>query len=77
LRCPSVINVEGLRSYKAIAFIASKSNPRNTCLEAKTYCILCVFLQKITLFSKNFKVSFRNTTRCSFNEKIGDEEWKR
>ena len=72
-----MINVEGLRSYKAIAFIASKNNPRNTCLEAKTYYTLRVFLQKITLFSKNLKVSFRNTTRCSFNEKIGDEEWKR
>jgi hypothetical protein len=75
LRCPSVIKVEGLRSYKAIAF--TKSNPRITSLKTKTYSTLRTSLQKKTVFSKSFIVLFRNTTRYSFNEKLGDEEWRK
>jgi hypothetical protein len=75
LRCPSVIKVEGLRSYKAIAF--TKSNPRITRLKTKTYSTLRTSLQKKTVFSKKFIVLFRNTTRYSFNEKLGDEKWRK
>jgi hypothetical protein len=71
LRCPSVIKVEGLRSYKAIAFTKSESNPRITRLKTKTYLTLRTSLKK-TIFSKCFIVLFRNTTRYSFNEKLGD-----
>jgi hypothetical protein len=76
LRCPSVIKVEGLRSYKAIAFTKSGSNPRTTRLKAKTYSTLRTSLKK-TIFSKSFIVLFRNITRYSFNEKLGDEEWRK
>jgi hypothetical protein len=77
LRCPSVIKVEGLRSYKAIAFTKSESNPRITRLKTKTYSTLRTSLKKKTIFSKSFIVLFRNTTRYSFNEKLGDEEWRK
>ena len=68
LRCPSVIKVEGLCSYKAIAFIGSKSNPRNTRLKAKNYSKLCRSLQKSQLFSENM-FSVRKFIRKNFNEK--------
>jgi hypothetical protein len=77
LRCPSVIKVEGLRSYKAIAFTKSESNPRITRLKTKTYSTLRTSLKKKAIFSKSFIVLFRNTTRYSFNEKLGDEEWRK
>jgi hypothetical protein len=70
-----VIKVEGLHSYKAIAFIKSEGNPRITCLKTKTYFTLRISLQKITNFSEIFQVSFGNITRSSFNEKLGDEKW--
>jgi hypothetical protein len=67
LRCPSVMKVEGLRSYKAIAFIRSGSNPRVTSLETKTYSILRTSLQKAQSFSKiTFLV--RKSIREYFNE---------
>ena len=72
-----MIKVEGLRSYKAIAFIKSESNPRITRLKTKTYSTLRTSLKKRTIFSKNFIVLFRNITRYSFNEKLGDEEWRK
>jgi hypothetical protein len=75
LRCPSVIKVEGLRSYKAIAFTKSGSNPRITRLKTRTCSALRMSLKKRTAFPKNFIVLFRNATRYSFNEKLGDEEW--
>ena len=75
LRCPSVIKVEGLRSYKAIAFTKSESNPKITRLKTKTYSTLRTSLKKRTIFPKSFIVLFRNATRYSFNEKLGDEEW--
>jgi hypothetical protein len=65
-----VIKVEGLRSYKAIAFIPGKSNPRNMRLKTKTYSTLRTSLQKNAIFSKNNQVSFRNTAQCSFSGKI-------
>ena len=75
LRCPSVIKVEGSRSYKAIAFIRSKSNPKIARLKTRTYSTLRMSLKKRTVFPKNFIVLFRNTTRYSFNEKLGDKKW--
>ncbi len=75
LRCPSVIKVEGLRSYKAIAFTKSKSNPKIKILKTKTYSTQRASLKKRTIFTKNLMVFFRNTNRYSFNEKLGDEEW--
>jgi len=71
-----VIKVEGLRSYKAIAFIKSKGNPRNKRLKTKTYSALRISLQNTAIFSKN-PFSFINTIRSSFNEKLGDEKWKK
>jgi len=67
LRCPSVIKVEGSRSYKAIAFIRSKSNPRNTRLKTKNYSIVRRSLQQTQVFSKN-KFSVRKPARKNFNE---------
>jgi len=77
LRCLSVIKVEGLRSYKAIVFIKSESNPKIARLKTRTYSTLCMSLKKRTVFPKNFDFSFRNSTRYSFNEKLGDEKWKK
>jgi len=68
-----VIKVEGLRSQKAIAFI--KGNPRNTRLKTKRYSTVRI-LQKTAIFSEN-PVSFRNLIQSFFNEKFGDEKWKR
>jgi hypothetical protein len=73
LRCPSVIKVEGLHSYKAIAFIRSKSNPR-TSLKTKIYSKLCISLQKAQVFSKN-TFSVRKTSLEYFNKKLSDEKW--
>ena len=74
LRCLSVIKVEGSRSYKAIAFINSKSNPRNTRLKTKNYSIVRRSLQQTQVFSKN-NFSVRKPARKNFNKKIGDEKW--
>jgi hypothetical protein len=74
LRCPSVIKVEGLHSYKAIAFIRSKSNPKASSLKTKTYSKLRISLQKSQLFSENI-FSVRNPIREYFNKQLGDEKW--
>jgi hypothetical protein len=69
-----VVQVEGLRSYKAIAFTNRKGNMR---LAAKTYFASYMSPQKETaIFLKSFKV--RVETRFDFNlMKIGDEEWRK
>jgi hypothetical protein len=69
-----VIKVEGLHSQKAIAFI--KSNPRDTRLKATKYSTLRISLQKTAIFSEN-PVSFRTKIQRFFNEKLGDEKWKK
>jgi hypothetical protein len=74
LRCPSVIKVEGSHSYKAIAFIRSKSNPRNTRLKTKNYFTLRRSLQKAQVFLKN-TFSVRKPARKNFNKNLGDEKW--
>jgi hypothetical protein len=63
-----VIKVEGLRSYKAIAFIKRKNKPRNTQL-AKNYFTLRMSLQKAQI------LSVRKTSREYFNKKLGDKKW--
>ena len=68
-----MIKVEGLRSYKGIAFIRSKSNPRTARLKAKIYSTLRRSLQRAQIFSKN-TFSARKT-REYFNKKLGDEKW--
>ena len=45
-------------------------------LKAKKYSTLRISLQKTAIFSEN-PVSFRNVIRSFFNEKLGDEKWKR
>ena len=74
LRCLSVIQVEGSRSYKAIAFINIRSNPRNTRLNTKNYSKLRRSLQQKQVFSKN-KFSVRKPARKYFNKNLGDEKW--
>jgi len=71
-----VIKVEGSRSYKAIAFIKSKSNRRNPRLKTNNYFKLRMTLKK-TVFPKTSIFSFGNPTRYFFNKKLGDEKWKR
>jgi hypothetical protein len=34
-------------------------------------------LKKKTVFPKKFIALFRNTIQYSFNEKLGDEEWRK
>jgi len=60
LRCLSVIQVEGSRSYKAIAFI--RSNPINKHLTKENYSKLCKSLPKTQVFSKN-KFSIRKPSK--------------
>jgi len=74
LRCLSVIKVEGSHSYKAIAFINSRSNPINTRLNTKNYSTLRRSLQQTQVFSKN-KFSVRKPARKNFNKQLGDEKW--
>jgi hypothetical protein len=62
-----VVNDEGLRSYKAIAFIKSRSNPKSSNTESKRYLILSAFLQK-TVLSKQ-------KTLTSFSENLGEKLW--
>jgi len=69
-----VVQLEGLRSYKAIAFTNRKSNMR---LDAKTYSVSRMSPQnKKAIFPKIFK--FRMETRLDVAlMKIGDKEWKK
>ncbi|MGD0406464.1 MAG: hypothetical protein ABSB10_07450 [Candidatus Bathyarchaeia archaeon] len=62
-----MVNDEGLRSYKAIAFITSKSNPKRSSLKTKTYLILGALLQKIVL-------SKQKTLSC-FSKNLGEKLW--
>jgi hypothetical protein len=60
-----VVNDEGLRSYKAIAFI--KSNPNSLRLNTKSYLALGAFLQK-------FVLSKQKILR-SFSKNLGEKSW--
>ena len=56
---------EGLRSYKAIAFI--KGNPKCSSIKSKSYLLLGAFLQK-TLLSKQKPLS-------GFSKNLGEKLW--
>ena len=60
-----MVNDEGLRSYKAIAFI--KSNPNGLNLKTKSYLILGAFLKKIILAKQK--------TLRGFSENLGEKLW--
>jgi hypothetical protein len=60
-----VVYDEGLRSYKAIAFI--KSNPNRVTSKTKNYLSLAVILQK-TILSKQ-------KTLRGFSKKLGEKLW--
>jgi len=70
-----VVQVEGLRSYKAIAFISRKGNMH---LSAKAYSELRISLQrKNQAYLRNVKS--RVETRFDITQTVhhGDEEWKK
>jgi len=69
-----VVQVEGSRSHKAIAFTNRKGNMR---LAAKTYSVLRMSLHRKTpIFPKNIEP--RVETRLDVPlMKIGDKEWKK
>jgi len=62
-----VVNDEGLRSYKAIAFIKSKSNPNRLSLKTKSYLLLGALLQS-TVLSKQKSLS-------GFSKNLGEKLW--
>jgi hypothetical protein len=69
-----VIKVEGLHSFKAIAFIANRSNPRSIGIETKTYFTPRASLQLTAIFRRS-KFTVRNIIQLFFNEKPGESEW--
>jgi hypothetical protein len=70
-----VVQDEGLRSYKAIAFISSKAYMR---LNAKTYSELRMFPQRKTaIFPKNIEARVATALDVTLMKKIGDEKWKK
>jgi hypothetical protein len=70
-----VVQDEGLRSYKAIAFISSKAYMR---LDAKTYSELCMPPQRKTaIFPKDNKFRLATALDVVLIRKIGDKKWKK
>ena len=69
-----MVQVEGLRSYKAIAFINRKGS---MCLDAKTYSVLRMSLQRKTIFPKNVKFRVKTPLDIPLAQNYGDEEWKK
>jgi hypothetical protein len=70
-----VVQVEGLRSYKAIAFISNKAYMR---LDAKTYSELRMSLQRKTaIFPKNIKSRVETPLDVTLMKKSGDKKWKK
>jgi len=69
------VQVEGLRSYKAIAFTNRKGNMR---LDAKTYFVLCMSPQRKTaIFPKILKFRIETRLDVPLMKKPGDKEWKK
>jgi hypothetical protein len=60
-----VVNDEGLRSYKAIAFI--KSNPKRLSLKTKTYLLLGALRQRTVLAKQK--------TLSGFSKNLGEKLW--
>jgi hypothetical protein len=70
-----VVQDEGLRSYKAIAFISSKAYMR---LNAKTYSELRMSPQRKTaIFPKNIKSRVATALDVTLMKKLGDKKWKK
>jgi hypothetical protein len=70
-----VVQVEGSRSYKAIAFTNRKGNMR---VDAKTYSVLRMPLQrKIIIFPENVKFRVKTRLDVLSVQNYGDEEWKK
>jgi hypothetical protein len=69
-----VINVEGLRSPKAIAFIFNKSNPRNSRLNTKTYSTVRTSAQVSTGFLETESCT-ETGLNVSLIENLGDMKW--
>jgi hypothetical protein len=70
-----VVQVEGLRSYKAIAFINSKGNMR---LAAKTYFVLRMSPQRKTaIFPKIFRFRIETRLDVPLMKNQGDKEWRK
>jgi hypothetical protein len=70
-----VVQVEGLRSYKAIAFTNRKGNMR---LAAKTYFVLRMSLQnKTAIFPKIFKFRIETRLDVPLMKNQSDKEWKK
>ena len=62
------MKVEGLHSYKAIAFIRIRSNPKLISIETKTYSKLRNSLQKLQIFSEDL-FSFRTQSENILSKK--------
>jgi hypothetical protein len=70
-----VVQVEGLRSSKAVAFINRKSNMR---LNAKTYSVLRMSPQKKTaIFTKNVESRVETRLDVPLMKKPSDRKWKK
>jgi len=70
-----VVQDEGSRSYKAIAFISSKAYMR---LNAKTYSILRMSLQRKTvIFPKNIASRLETALDVTLTKKLSDKKWKK
>lgn len=70
-----MVQDEGSRSYKAIAFISSKAYMR---LNAKTYSILRMSLQRKTvIFPKNITSRLETALDVTLTKKLSDEKWKK
>jgi hypothetical protein len=70
-----VVDHEGSRSFKAIAFINSKGNIR---LEAKSYSDPRMSTKRKTAFSEaNVKLSVEMKPGVSLSRLIGEELWKK
>jgi hypothetical protein len=72
---PSVIRVEGLRSYKAIAFITSKSNRRRNRLKTKLLLDNAQTLRK--RFFKRAYFFVWKPRSLVLQQNLGDEKWKK
>jgi len=69
------VHIEGLRSYKAIAFINRKADIR---LDAKAYSELRMSLQRKTaVFPRNIEFRVATALDPTLMKKIGDEKWKK
>ena len=74
-KCGSVVNDEGLRSHKAIAFINSKGN---ICLETSTYSEPCMFPQRKTaILSVNVESSIEMDPDVCLTSNMGETLWKK